>query len=46
MSLAGVGITPDVELPVDEDTYWNIYAGKVPVEEDIQIQAAVEALSK
>ena len=46
VSLAGVGITPDVELPVDEDTYWDIYAGKVPVEEDIQIQAAVEALSK
>ena len=46
VSLAGVGITPDVELPVDEDTYWNIYAGKVPVEEDIQIQAAVEALSE
>lgn len=44
VNLDGVGITPDVECPVDEETYWQIYAGYVQPQEDPQIQAALEAL--
>lgn len=44
MSLAGVGITPDVVVEVDEETDFAIYAGTLDPEEDPQIQAAVDAL--
>lgn len=44
VSLAGVGITPDVEVDVDEETYFEIYAGILDPREDPQIQAAVDAL--
>lgn len=44
VSLAGVGITPDVEVDVDEETYFEIYAGILNPGEDPQIQAAVDAL--
>lgn len=43
-SLEGVGITPDVVCPVDEDTAYKIYIGTLLPEEDPQIQAAVGAL--
>lgn len=43
-SLAGVGITPDIVVEVDEDTDFKIYAGTLEPELDPQIQAAVEAL--
>lgn len=46
VNLDGVGITPDVEVPVDEELYWQIYAGNIPPEEDPQIQAALEALQE
>lgn len=46
VSLAGVGITPDVEAPVDEETAAQIYAGTLPPEEDPQIAAAVAALAE
>ena len=42
--LAGVGITPDVPVEVDEDTFFRIYAGILDPEQDPQIQAAVDAL--
>lgn len=42
--LAGVGITPDVVVEVDDDTFFRIYAGTMAPEEDPQIQAAVNAL--
>lgn len=42
--LEGVGITPDVEVTVDEETYRNISYGRLEPEEDPQIQAAVAAL--
>ena len=45
ISLEGVGITPDVEVTVDEETYWQIYYNQLPPEEDPQIQAALEQLS-
>ena len=43
-SLAGVGITPDVVVEVDEETDFMIYAGTLDPAEDPQIQAAVDAL--
>ena len=43
-NLAGVGITPDIVVEVDEDTDFQIYAGTMDPELDPQIQAAVEAL--
>lgn len=46
VSLAGVGITPDVVREVDDETAAQIYAGTLDPAEDPQIQAAVEALSK
>lgn len=44
ISLEGVGIEPDVKVPVDEETALSIYYGKMPAEEDPQILAALEAL--
>ena len=45
VSLADVGITPDVEVPVDDETFWEIYYGNLEPEEDPQIQEAVKILS-
>ena len=44
VSLEGVGITPDVEVLVDEETALSIYYGQMPAMEDPQILAALEAL--
>jgi len=44
VSLAGVGITPDVVVDVDDEQFIKIYSGMMPAEEDPQILAAVEAL--
>lgn len=44
VSLAGVGITPDVVVEVDEETDFAIYAGTLEPQDDPQIQAAVDAL--
>lgn len=44
VSLADVGITPDIVVEVDDETYWAIYAGTLDPNEDPQIQAAVDAL--
>jgi carboxyl-terminal processing protease len=44
VSLAGVGLTPQVEVAVDEDTAAKIAAGILPPEEDPQIIAAITAL--
>ena len=43
--LEGVGISPDLEVPVDEETYLNIYYGVLEPSEDPQIQAAIETLN-
>ena len=45
-NLEGVGITPSVEVTVDEETEASIYYGLLTPEEDPQIQAAVEALKE
>ena len=44
ISLEGVGIIPDVEIPVGEELYTQIYYSRVSPEEDPQIQGALEAL--
>ncbi len=44
VSLEGVGITPDVQVPVDEETAYYIYAGTLDPMEDPQILAALAAL--
>ena len=44
VSLADVGITPDVEVPVDDETFIEIYYGNLTPEEDPQIQEAVKLL--
>lgn len=45
VSLEGVGITPDVVVPVDENTASAIYAGTIEAAADPQIQAAIKALA-
>lgn len=44
VSLQDVGITPEVLVEVDDETYYRIYAGLLTPEEDPQIQAAVSAI--
>ena len=44
VSLADVGITPEVYVEVDEETAFLIYAGALDPAEDPQIQAAIAAL--
>ena len=43
-NLAGVGVTPDVAVPVDEETAALIYYNRLSPQEDPQIQAALEAV--
>ena len=44
LSLEGVGITPDIEVTVDQETYDKINYGHLKPMEDPQILAAIEAL--
>lgn len=44
VSLEGVGITPDIPVEVDDETYMAIYYGTLEPENDPQLQAAIEAL--
>lgn len=44
VSLAEEGLTPDVVVPVDEETASGIYYGVLDPAEDPQIQAAIKAL--
>lgn len=46
VSLEGVGITPDVVVPVDEATASAIYAGTIEAAADPQLQAAIKALTE
>ena len=47
VSLADVGgLKPDVEVPVDEDTWNKLYAGAMEPAQDPQIQTAIAALQK
>lgn len=44
VSLAGVGLTPDAVVEVDDETYMKIYYNQLSPEEDPQIQEAVKVL--
>lgn len=44
VSLEGVGIMPDVEVSVDEQTFVEIYYGQLAPMEDPQVLAALDAL--
>ncbi len=43
-SLTDVGVTPDVEVPLSEDAYFELYAGILDRAEDAQLQAALETM--
>lgn len=42
--LAGVGLTPDVEIDIDYEEYYGVYYGTLSHEEDSQLQAALESV--
>lgn len=44
VDLEGVGLTPDIIVEVDEETYFAIYAQTLDPMEDPQVLAAIEAL--
>lgn len=44
VGLAGVGVTPDLVVPMEEETYAYLYYGQLAHEDDLQLQAAIEAL--
>lgn len=44
VSLAGVGVTPEIAVDVDQELFARIYYDQVEPEEDPQVQAAIEAL--
>ena len=46
INLEGIGIAPDVEVDVDDETYSAIYYGNLTYEEDPQIQAALAQFEK
>lgn len=46
VSLAGVGITPDVSISLDEETAAKLYYGQLDPMEDPHILAAIEALQE
>ena len=45
ISLAGVGITPEIEIVLDAETAASVRAGTLAPEQDPHIQAAVDALT-
>lgn len=45
VDLEGVGLTPDIPVEVDEETYFAIYAQTIDPMEDPQILAAIAALT-
>ena len=46
VNLEGVGITPDVVVEVDQETYTKIYLGNLTGDEDPQLKAALEVFEK
>ena len=44
-SLTDIGVTPDVELEYDDDTYAKLYYGQLSDEEDTQLQEAIGILT-
>lgn len=46
ITLANVGITPDVVVEVDAETYVALYYSQVEKEDDVQLQTAISAFSE
>lgn len=46
VTLEGVGVTPDVIVEVDDETYLTIYYGELAHEDDSQLLAAIDALAQ
>lgn len=46
VTLTDVGVTPDMVVEVDEETYLDIYYERLEKSEDAQLQAAISALRK
>lgn len=46
VTLEGLGVTPDVPVEVDYDTYLALYYGEVEKQDDAQLQAAIAALTE
>lgn len=46
VTLAGIGVTPDILIEVDEDTYLDLYSEKVEKAKDEQLQAAISAVNQ
>ncbi len=46
VTLEGLGVTPDVPVEVDYDTYLALYYGEVEKKDDPQLQAAIAALAE
>lgn len=46
VTLANVGVTPDLPLEVDKETYEAIYREELKQEDDAQLQAAIAALAE
>lgn len=44
VSLTDVGLTPDIPMEIDDETFAKIYYGELTPEEDPQIRAALDAL--
>lgn len=44
--LAGVGITPDVEIVTEDEEYFGVYYGNLDTEDDSQLQAALGVVDK
>ena len=44
VTLEGVGVTPDIIVEVDEETYYDIYYDRLSAQEDAQLQAAIASL--
>ena len=44
-SLAGVGITPDRIIEISDEEYVDVYLGAMAHEDDVQLQAAIDAVS-
>lgn len=44
VSLAGVGVTPDIELTLEYEAWVELYYDVLPAEDDAQLQTALEAV--
>ena len=44
VTLEGIGVTPDIEIEVDLETYYDLYYGRLTAENDEQLQAAIAAV--